>query len=165
MLLSPLGTTNWPGKEGVAGREAEGTLGVATLKPGTLSSRGLVGVGGEEEEEGRGLKIKWPLYQAPQGQGKLGVGLVCLLGLRGSGEAGWGLGPDVPTVVGVVHSGGFLFHLCSPPVHPAICFQTSPAKSLFLEVNGPAQRNSSVRVSLDVNKAPCKPTETALSRG
>ena len=59
MLLSPLGTTNWPGKEGVAGREAEETLGVATLKPGTLSSRGLVGVGGEEGEMA-GLGTQYP---------------------------------------------------------------------------------------------------------
>lgn len=83
-MLSPLGTTNWPGK-GVAGRaEGPGWL----PRPSTLSSRGLWGLGRRKREERRGrAEDQWPAFQAPRAR-KLGVGLVCLLGLRG-GRGSW----------------------------------------------------------------------------
>lgn len=60
-------------------------------------------------------------------------------GLWGQGKLGW-TGLDWPGSLGVVGggrgeggepSGGFLFHLHSPPVHPAICCQTSLDKAFF----------------------------------
>lgn len=104
------------------------------LKPGILSSRGLVG-GREGGGRGQGAKDQVAPVPGPPGPG-VGASSACWAS-GGQGKlGGWGLGPDVRTVEGIGreggHSGGFLFHLCSLPVHPAICFQTSPAKSLFL---------------------------------
>lgn len=77
MLLSQLGTTNWPGKKGVAGRKAEETLGMVLPKPGILSSRGLAG-GREGGGGGQGAEDQVAPVPGPRG----------LLGLRGAGEAG-----------------------------------------------------------------------------
>lgn len=88
-----------------------------------------------------------------------GGGLVCPVGLVGQRKLA---GPRSAELGPAPRGGGWggeafwgVSHLCRLPVHPAICCQTSPGKSLFLLrlINVPVQINSSVWVSLCVNKA------------
>lgn len=82
----------------------------------------------------RGLGSSCP-HARPTGKGG---GCVCprsLWGQRKLGRGGWGLRsaqrPEGGEGERGKRSGGFLFHLCSPPVHPAICCQTSLEKAFF----------------------------------
>lgn len=121
----------------------------APLKPGTRWSREVRQ--GEGEEEDRVLGIKLPRCQAHrQGMGGLcglrklggGRGLRSLSGGEGKGGAFWRV--SLSSVL--------------PASPPSNLLPDIPWKKPFaVEVNGPAQINSSVWVSLDVNKAPESP--------
>lgn len=93
---------------------------------------------GEEVQGGVGWGpgIKLPMPGPPV----KGGGPCLPSSLRRRGKPGW-TGLDWPRALGVGGrgrrggggkcSGGFLFHLYSPPVHPAICRQTSLEKAFF----------------------------------